>query len=277
MKAMILAAGLGTRLRPLTDDRPKALVTVAGRTLLEITLSRLRAFGVSEVIVNAHHYADMIVDYLNCNHNFGMRIEVSREQDLLDTGGGIKNAAHFFLDPGPNLQQPFIVHNVDVLSTIDLGRMMQFHTGQAALATLAVQHRETSRPLLFDQRGQLLSRLRKPAVNAEAPDAETPNAEFRQQEHAGDAGQHGYTETVPIPPSMRLLAFSGIHVLSPQIFSQMHHQGAFSIIDAYIQLAARGEKILAFNADEYYWRDLGRPENVAQAASDLASGIYPAN
>jgi NDP-sugar pyrophosphorylase family protein len=282
MKAMILAAGLGTRLRPLTDDRPKALVTVAGRTLLEITLSRLRAFGVSEVIVNAHHYADMIADYLTCNHNFGMRIEVSREQDLLDTGGGLKKAAHFFLDPGlldsgSNSQQPFIVHNVDVLSTIDLGRMMRFHTSQAALATLAVQHRETSRPLLFDQRGKLVSRLRKPAVNAEAPDAETPNAEFRQQEHAGEAGQHGYSETVPIPPSMRLLAFSGIHILSLQIFSKMQDEGAFSIIDAYIQLAAQGEKILAFEADEYYWRDLGRPENVTQAASDLASGIYPAN
>jgi NDP-sugar pyrophosphorylase family protein len=275
MKAMILAAGLGTRLRPLTDDRPKALVTVAGRTLLEIALARLRAFGVREVIVNAHHYADMIVEYLNSNHNFGMRIEVSREQELLDTGGGLKKAARFFLDPSDILQKPFIVHNVDVLSTIDLGRMMRFHTEQAALATLAVQHRETSRPLLFDQRGQLLSRLPKPAVNAEVPDAETLNAEFRQHEHAGQAGQHGYTETVPIPTSMQPLGFSGIHVLSPQIFSEMHHEGAFSIIDTYIQLAARGEKIVAFRADEYYWRDLGRPENVAQAARDLANGTYP--
>ena len=98
MKAMILAAGLGTRLRPLTDDRPKALVEVAGRTMLEITLSRLRAFGVRDVIINVHHFADMIVEYLKANENFGMRIEVSREEVLLDTGGGLKKAAHFFLE-----------------------------------------------------------------------------------------------------------------------------------------------------------------------------------
>ena len=155
MKAMILAAGLGTRLRPLTNDRPKALVTVAGRTLLEITLARLRSFGVDEVIVNAHHHAQMIVDYLKANGNFGMRIEVSREQELLDTGGGLKKAAHFFLD---SLQNPFILHNVDVLSTIDLGRMMRFHTERAALATLAVQERESSRYLLFDEQAQLCGR-----------------------------------------------------------------------------------------------------------------------
>src|ERR1700686_5614684 len=98
MKAMILAAGLGTRLRPLTDNRPKALVEINGRTLLEITLSRLRNIGGSEVIINVHHFADMIVEYLKTNHNFGMRIEVSREKALLATGGGLKNAAHFFAD-----------------------------------------------------------------------------------------------------------------------------------------------------------------------------------
>ena len=103
MKAMILAAGLGTRLRPLTDDRPKALVEIAGRTLLEITLSRLRAFGIREVIINVHHFADMIVDYLKANDNFGMRIEVSREEVLLDTGGGLKKAAHFFLEDSSRL------------------------------------------------------------------------------------------------------------------------------------------------------------------------------
>ena len=97
MKAMILAAGLGTRLRPLTDDRPKALVEINGRTLLEITLSRLRSFGVREVIINVHHFADMIVEYLKANDNFGMSIEVSREEVLLDTGGGLKKAAYFFV------------------------------------------------------------------------------------------------------------------------------------------------------------------------------------
>src|ERR1700724_400085 len=112
MKAMILAAGLGTRLRPLTNDRPKALVEVAGRTLLEITLTRLREFGIREVIINVHHFADMVIDYLKANDNFGMRIEVSREDVLLDTGGGLKKAAHFFLENSSPSDEPFILHNV---------------------------------------------------------------------------------------------------------------------------------------------------------------------
>src|SRR5882724_4547756 len=139
MKAMILAAGLGTRLRPLTDDRPKALVEVAGRTMLEITLNRLREFGIRDVIVNVHHFADQVVDYLKANHTFEMQIEVSREEDLLDTGGGLKKAAWFFRSDPATQDEPFLVHNVDVLSTIDLGRMVQFHKENRALATLAVQ------------------------------------------------------------------------------------------------------------------------------------------
>ncbi len=115
MKAMILAAGLGTRLRPLTDNRPKALVEIAGRTLLEITLSRLRAFGVGEVIINVHHFADMILEYLKTNENFGMDIEISREEVLLDTGGGLKNAAYFFREESSGFDAPFILHNVDVI------------------------------------------------------------------------------------------------------------------------------------------------------------------
>jgi len=158
MKAMILAAGLGTRLRPLTDDRPKALVEVAGRTLLEITLRRLQQFGVREVIVNLHHHADMVVDYLKKNGNFGMRIEISREEVLLDTGGGLKKAAAFFLENSGDADRPFLLHNVDVLSAIDLHRMLLFHRENQALATLAVQQRETSRYLLFDEHGQLCGR-----------------------------------------------------------------------------------------------------------------------
>jgi NDP-sugar pyrophosphorylase family protein len=248
MKAMILAAGLGTRLRPLTDDRPKALVTVAGRTLLEIALERLRAFGVGEVIVNAHYYAEMIVDYLKANDNFGMRIEVSREQELLDTGGGLKKAAHFFLEDDGGLQEPFILHNVDVISTIDLAGMVRFHTEHNALATLAVQERETSRYLLFDERGQLCGRR---------------------------AGHDGTIEWARPAAKTEALAFSGIHVISPKIFAKMEEEGAFSIIPAYLHLAARGEKILAFRADGSYWRDLGRPESIAQAAEDLENGKFP--
>jgi len=248
VKAMILAAGLGTRLRPLTNDRPKALVTVAGHTLLEIALNRLRAFGVREVIVNTHHYADMVVDYLKANDNFGMRIEISREEILLDTGGGLKQAASFFLDSNESLQQPFILHNVDVISNIDLGRMMRFHTEHAALATLAVQDRETSRYLLFDENGQLCGRR---------------------------AGRDVAAELVRPAQEVQALAFSGIHIISPRIFTKMEEAGAFSIIATYMHLAAQGEKIIAFRTDECYWRDLGRPENIMQAAQDINSGIYP--
>src|SRR5580700_5740819 len=138
---MILAAGLGTRLRPLTDDRPKALVDVGGRTMLEITLSRLRALGVRDVIINVHYFADMIIDYLKKNDNFGMHIEVSREDVLLDTGGGLKKAADFFLRGQRDFETPFVLHNVDVISTIDLARMARFHAENQTLATLAVQDR----------------------------------------------------------------------------------------------------------------------------------------
>ncbi len=136
MKAMVLAAGLGTRLRPLTNDRPKALVEVGGRTLLEITLTRLRDFGIHDVIINVHHYADMVIDRVKAAGNFGMHIEFSREDVLLDTGGGLKKAAWFFSESGDpsgnrsastNKDEPFILHNVDVISNIDLQRMVEVH------------------------------------------------------------------------------------------------------------------------------------------------------
>lgn len=246
MKAMILAAGLGTRLRPLTDDRPKALVTLDGRTLLEIALGRLRAFGIREVIVNVHHYAGMIESYLHDHANFGMRIEISREETLLDTGGGLQRAAWFFLEPGAAADQPFLLHNVDAVSTIDFASMVRIHTERGALATLAVQQRETSRPLLFDEHGQLCGRRA-------GRDCEP--------EWAGPAAQ------------AEALGFCGIHIIAPRLLSLMDEQGAFSIIGGYLRLAARGETIAAFRADGAYWRDLGRPESLQAAEQDLRSGI----
>ena len=242
MKAMILAAGLGTRLRPLTDDRPKALVEVAGCTLLEITIRRLASFGIRDVIVNVHHFADLVVEYLKTNANFGSRVEISREDVLLDTGGGFKKAAWFFADS----QDPFVLHNVDVLSTIDLGRMVQFHREHEALVTLAVQRRETSRYLLFDEEDRLCGWLRG---RDQAPEIARP---------AGDT---------------LALAFSGIHVISPKFVKLMSEDGVFSIIDTYLRLAAAKEKILAFRADEYYWQDLGKPQNLAQAEHDIERQI----
>ncbi len=241
MKAMVLAAGLGTRLRPLTNDRPKALVEIAGRTLLEITLTRLRTFGVTDVIINTHHFADMVPRYLEAHHNFGMRIEISREEVLLDTGGGLKKAAPFFCGDSGS-EDPFILHNVDVISTIDLRRMVEFHQENKALVTLAVQDRQTSRYLLFDESLQLCGRR---------------------------AGREGNPEVVRPARQMQALAFSGIHVISPRLFSLMTEDGIFSILAPYLRLAGQGEKLQAFRADEYYWRDLGKPESIAQAAADL--------
>ncbi len=244
---MILAAGLGTRLRPLTDNRPKPLVEVGGRTLLEITLARLRALGIHEVIVNVHHFADMMVQYLHANNNFGMHIEVSREDLLLDTGGGLKRAAGFLLQS--NSGEPFILHNVDVVSTIDLRRMIEFHKEHQVFATLAVQHRDSSRYLLFDEALRLCGRR----VEGDGKD-ELVRPYSTQQ--------------------MQPLAFCGIHVISPRLLTMITEEGAFSIISAYLRLAAQGENIKAFRADDYYWRDLGRPENIYQAGEDFRRKVF---
>ena len=246
MKAMILAAGLGTRLRPLTDDRPKALVEVAGRTMLELTLSRLRSFGIREVIINVHHFADLILEYLEANHNFDMRIEISREETLLDTGGGLKKAAYFFLEDSGGIEKPFILHNVDVLSTIDLQTMVKFHTQNQALVTLAVQDRKTSRYLLFDDRLRLCGR--------------------RSEQNQKD-------EVIRSVQPTQALAFCGIHIISPRLFAMMMEEGVFSIIIPYLRLAAQGEKIVAFRADQYHWRDLGRPDDLLQAAQDVTQKV----
>jgi NDP-sugar pyrophosphorylase family protein len=171
-----------------------------------------------------------------------MNIVVSREEVLLDTGGGLKQAAYFFLEHSVDLEGPFVLHNVDVISTIDLRRMVQFHTEHQPLATLAVQERKTSRYLLFQEASELCGRR---------------------------FGQDSATELVRPSQLVKPLAFCGIHVISHRFLTMMSEEGAFSIITSYLRLAARGEKILAFRADEYYWRDLGKPESVAQAAEDL--------
>jgi NDP-sugar pyrophosphorylase family protein len=288
MKAMILAAGLGTRLRPLTDTRPKALVEIAGRTLLEITLTRLRAFGISEVIINVHHFADMVIDWLKSHKNFGMRIEISREEVLLDTGGGLKKAAWFFLEnsnpanpsrpDSSQMDEPFLLHNVDVISTIDFTRMLQFHRENHALATLAVQARETSRPLLFDNHFQLRGRTgpkQDPELvrnnPAGAPRQGTASAVPKDEENRGALAPPEARSAPEVKSSQPLqsLGFSGIHLISPRLLPLLTEEGVFSIIPAYLRLAAQGQTIRAFRADAYYWRDLGRPADLAQAAHDM--------
>jgi mannose-1-phosphate guanylyltransferase len=240
---MVLAAGLGTRLRPLTDSRPKALVEVGGRTLLEITLTRLRSFGIREVIVNVHHFAEMLAEFLKAKSNFGMTIEISREEVLLDTGGGLKKAAWFFREE----QEPFLLHNVDVISTVDFEQIMNAHKASGALATLAVQERETSRYLLFDEKRELCGRR----IVREKKDEIVRGAE-----------------------SLKALAFTGIHVISPRMLTMMNEDGVFSIIDSYLRLAREGQRICEFRADEYYWRDLGKLEQVARAEEDYRAGLF---
>jgi NDP-sugar pyrophosphorylase family protein len=240
MKAMVLAAGLGTRLRPLTDTRPKALVELNGRTLLEITLERLRSFGVRQVVINAHHFAGMLTEYLCAHQNFGMEIELSQESELLDTGGGIKKVSDFFLRDG----EPFLVHNVDVLSSIDLVALLRSHREHNAMATLAVQHRVSRRQLLFDAAGLLCGRHTRGAD----PEVVCPSESCEE------------------------LAFCGVHVLSPAIFPRMDSDAAFSIVGTYLRLAGEGETIQAFRADGCYWRDLGTEASLRQAEAELTGG-----
>ena len=248
MKAMILAAGLGTRLRPLTNDRPKALVELEGRTLLEITISRLRAFGVTEIILNVHHFADKVIEYLSAQKNFGMRIEVSAEEVLLDTGGGLKRASWFFLEDKARLDEPFFLHNVDVLSRIDFTAMLDTHRKRKALATLAVQERASSRLLLFDSEMRLCGRAN--------------GGEARAKSGNGPEERDG----------TKALAFCGVHVISPRLLPMLREEGIFSIVDSYVRVASEGGQVQGFRADPYYWRDLGRMADLEQASLDLQEG-----
>jgi NDP-sugar pyrophosphorylase family protein len=232
MKAMVFAAGRGTRLKPLTDTRPKALVEIDGVPLLEITLRRLAAAGTREVIVNTHHFADQVHKFIDSRgaEHFGLwRIAVSEERDLLDTGGGLKKASWFFDDT-----MPFLAHNVDVLSDVDLAAFMTAHTESGALATMAAMPRETERPLLFDARGLLAGR--------------------------GTPAAPKLVRTIEGEPVA--LGFCGIHAISPAIFPLITEHGAFSIVDAYLRLAAHGAQIRAGRIDGARWRDCGRREDL---------------
>ena len=193
-----------------------------------------------EVIVNVHHFADMVVEYLAAKKSFGMQVEISREDVLLDTGGGLKKAAWFFQEDESD--EPFLLHNVDVVSDIDLARMVEFHRSQRALATLAVQERKSSRQLLFDGDGLLCGRRR-----------------FEKEDR---------TELARRAEPLYPLAFCGVHVISPRMLEMMTEVGVFSIIESYLRLAAKDEKIVAFRADGAYWRDLGTVESLEQVAKD---------
>lgn len=235
MKALIFAAGLGTRLRPLTDDRPKALVEINGMTLLEIVIRRLKKAGVTDIIVNVHHHAQMIIDFLQNKNNFDINISISDERDeLLETGGGLLKAANFFSDG-----KPFFVHNVDIISNIDLKKMYDTHVMSGAVATLSTRHRATSRYLLFNKKNKLYGWMN-----------------IKTGEMILCKKKKG---------KLNLRAFSGIHVISPELFDAMPEgKNAFSIIDVYLAAAAY-QKIVGYPHEEDVWMDVGKIENLEEA------------
>lgn len=238
MKAMIFAAGLGTRLTPFTETMPKALVPVAGKPMLQWLIEKLAAGGFNEIIINVHHFAGQVIDFVKANNSFGLRILFSDETgQLLETGGGLLKAAWFFDD-----NRPFLVHNVDVISDIDLRKMISYHTGQGALATLSVSKRETSRYFLFDDALQL-----RGWKNVKTGEEKIP---------------------VLVQKPLQPLAFGGIHVISPQLFQLVTESGRFPIVDVYLRLCSR-YPVKAYLSDNKYWFDMGKPQDLTEASKYL--------
>ncbi|MCB9018143.1 MAG: nucleotidyltransferase family protein [Prevotellaceae bacterium] len=211
MKAMIFAAGLGTRLKPITDTMPKAMVPIAGKPLLQHVIEKLANAGFRDIVVNVHHFSNQIVDFLKQKDNFGLKISISDETDfLLDTGGGIRKAAAL-LDDG----EPFLIHNVDIISNAYLKDLYDCHVRQGAVATLLVSERKTSRYLLFGDDNRLQGWM-----NVQTGETKSPHPDFR-------------------PEDYRRFAFSGIHVMSPDIFRYMEeYPEKFPIMDFYLAQAA---------------------------------------
>lgn len=234
MDAMILAAGVGSRLGRITADTPKALVTVAGVPVLEHVARRLIAAGADRLIINVHHHADQIVEFVRGRDGFGVEVVFSHEPDApLETGGGLWHAAPWF-----RRDRPFFLHNVDVLSEIDLQTLYRAHERSAGLATLAMHERRSSRYLLFDDAGLC----------------------GRNDTRTGDVT---YAREVRGTPHQ--LAFCGIHVISPELLDRITERGAFSIIDLYLRLAGEGASIGVFDASGSLWLEIGSPERLEQA------------
>jgi NDP-sugar pyrophosphorylase family protein len=234
MKAMILAAGLGTRLKPFTDTHPKALAIVNGKTLLQRNIEYLESFGIKDVIVNVHHFADQIIDVIKKNNGFECNITFSDEtNEVLETGGGIKKAAWFFEKD----ESPFVVMNVDILTDMNLKEMVLQHYKYDSLATLAVTSRKTSRYFLFDEENHLCG---------------------WENEKTGEKKISRKSE------KYFQKAFSGIHVISPKIFPLIKMEGKFSMVDVYLELAET-EVITAFDHSNSKFIDVGKPASILKA------------
>ena len=235
MKAMIFAAGLGTRLKPFTDHMPKALVPVGGTPMLEHVILKLKSAGVNEIVINVHHFAQQIIDFLKTKENFGIKIWISDEtEELLDTGGGIKKAA-------PHFDEPFMVHNADILSNVDLKVMYDYHVTSGNDATVLVSPRKTVRYLLFDKANQLQGWVNKDTL-------QTKPEGFVYQ-----------------PEVQKEYAFGGIHIISPSLFEYMEGwTGKFSIIDFYLQTCHKA-KIGGYVKDGLQLIDIGKLDTLAKA------------
>lgn len=244
MKAFIFAAGLGTRLKPLTDTMPKALVPVAGKPLLEHLILKMKHSGFDDIVINVHHFAEQIIDFLAQKQNFGIRIRISDErQQLLDTGGGIKHAAPLFCT-----DEPILVHNVDIFSDVDLAWFYRQHSPEA-LATLLVSERQSSRYLLFDEQLRM-----RGWTNVQTHEVKTPYNDLQVE-------------------VCRHLAFAGIHVVSPDIFDLMEGwSGAFSIIDFYLAVAKQA-KIEGVLRHDLHLLDVGKADALYQAERFLAESM----
>jgi NDP-sugar pyrophosphorylase family protein len=241
MKAMLFAAGLGSRLKPFTDIHPKALAEVNGKTLLERNIKYLQKFGITEVIVNVHHFAGQIIEAIEKNEGWGSKITISDEsEEVLETGGGLKKAAWFFEG-----QKEFVVMNVDMLTDLDLGDMIMQHQQEKPLATLAVTQRKTSRYFLFDWRGHLCG-WRNVLTGEEKP----ADLKTRYEDDYDD---------------LKMKAFSGIHVINPIIFSLIQQEGKFSMVDVYLSVMQK-KYINNFDHSGGILVDVGKPESIIKAA-----------
>ena len=242
MKAMIFAAGLGTRLRPLTNNIPKALVPLNGIPLLELAIRRLKYYGFNEIIINVHHFADKIMAFLEEKNNFDIEIHISNEEKiLLDTGGGLKNAAWFLKD------EPFLVVNADIVTSLNLAEMVKFHQEHSFLATLAVQTRESSRQMMFNDQN-LLSGWKNHQTGEEIISRQIENPTF--------------------------YSFSGIHVINPEIFELMPEEEIFPIMPFYLSVASN-RRIGAFDHTGDIWEDVGKLNAIEKTEGllSMVSGI----
>ncbi len=242
MKAMILAAGYGTRLKPLTNSIPKALIKINQTPLLELVIKKLLAAGVNEIIINIHHHAEQVVSFIKEKRNFGVRIEFSKEPKILGTGGGLKQAVHFFNDG-----KPFFLHNVDILSTINLSDIYQFHLERNASVTLALKKRETKRFFIIDDKNFICG-----------------HADISKKVTRIKRTPEGKTDLMP---------FCGIHVISPKIFEYFNQTGQFSIVDVYLDLIANGLPVIGYMADKNYWKDIGKLDTLEELKDEIENGI----